>query len=109
ARRPFLGYVAAGGHQRDVGVGEIVVLQRLHLQRAIAIGHFGALRAARRERYDFVSRKAALFQDVEHFTADISGRTDDSDLKTHESTTPVLSASFGSNPPASRALLLPRL
>ena len=52
--------LAAGRHQRDVGAGEIVVLERLHLQRPVAEGDVGALAAARGERHHLVGRKAAL-------------------------------------------------
>ena len=82
-RRPFLGDVAAGRHDADVGVGEVVVLERLDLQRAVAEGNFGADRAARGERHDLVGRKAALLEDVEHFPAHIARGADDRNLESH--------------------------
>src|SRR5690606_6303259 len=83
-RRPLLGDRAAGGHYADVGVGEIVVLQRLHLQRLVAIGDLRADRAARGERHHLVGRKAALFEDIEHLAPDIAGGACDCNLETHE-------------------------
>src|SRR5690606_17354893 len=53
------------------------------LQRAVAIGHFGALAAARGERHHLVRWKAALFEDVEHFPAHIARGADDCNLETH--------------------------
>ena len=80
---PFLGDGAAGGHQADVGVGEVVVLQRLYLQRLVAEGDLGALRTTRRQRYDFVGRKATFRQNVEHLPANIARGARDCDLVTH--------------------------
>src|SRR5690606_31845581 len=93
--RKLLRYRAARRHQADVGVGEVVVVERLHLQRAVAIGDFRADRAARGERHHFVGRKAAFFQYVEHFPADIARGAGDCDLETH------LFAFSSSSPPAS--------
>jgi len=43
--RPFLGNIATGGHEADVGIREIVLIERLNLQRLVAIGYFRALAA----------------------------------------------------------------
>ena len=82
-RRPFLGDRAAGGHQADVGVGEIIGREIAHLEHAVAIGDFLADRLARGQRHDFRCRKAALFENVEHFAPDIAGCACDCDLETH--------------------------
>ena len=83
-RRPFLRDVAAGRHDADVGVGEVIVVERLDLQRAVAEGHFGA-DWLRREASATTSlgRKAALLEDVEHFPAHIARGADDRNLETH--------------------------
>ena len=72
-RRPFLGHRPAGRHEADVGVGKVVVLERLALQRPVAERHFFADRAGRSERDHFGDRKAALGEDAEHLAADIAG------------------------------------
>ncbi len=82
-RRPFLGNLAAGRHQADVRIGEIIRVERLDLQRAVTIGHFRALAAARCKRDNFVSREAAFLEDIEHFAPDISGGADNCNLETH--------------------------
>ena len=82
-RRPFLGDGAARRHQADIGVGEVVLVERLHLQRPVAERDLGALAAARGECNDLVGRKAPLVQDVQHFAAHIARGTDDGDLVTH--------------------------
>ena len=62
-RRPFLRDRAAGRHQADVGVGEIVGVERLHLEDAVAEGDLGPLAAARGERHHLVGGEAALVED----------------------------------------------
>ena len=47
ARRPLLRGLAARRHQADVGVGEVVGIERLHLQDLVAEGHVLPGRAAR--------------------------------------------------------------
>ena len=82
-RRPFLGDVAAGRHQADVGVGEVVVLERLDLQRRSP--KETSVPRLRREASATTSSagKAALGQDVQHFAAHIACGADDRDLETH--------------------------
>ena len=82
-RRPFLRYRAAGRHQADVAVGEVVILERLDLERLVAIGNFLADRAARGERHDGIGRKPAVGEDFEHLAPDIAGRACDCDCKAH--------------------------
>ncbi len=82
-RRPLLGNRAAGGHQADVGVGEIVVFEVLDLQNAVTEGDLGALRARRGERDDLRGRKTTLGEDVEHFATDIAGGAYNCNLETH--------------------------
>src|SRR6201999_4349036 len=71
--------------QADVDVGEIVMLQCLALQGAVAIGDFDADAAARGKCHDFVGGKFALVENVEHFPPDIAGRADHCDFVTHRS------------------------
>ena len=99
-RRPFLGDVAAGRHDADVGVGKIILVERLDLQRAVAERHFRALAAPRGQRHHFAHRKAALFQYVEHFPAHIARGADDRNLETHQKSPVPLRSVFGENPPA---------
>lgn len=61
------------------------MLERLDLQRAVAIGDLDADAAARGQHHDLVGGEFALVEDVEHFAPDIAGRTDDSDFVTHRS------------------------
>ncbi len=82
-QRPFLGDRRARRHQTNVGAGEVVILQRLHLKDSITIGNFGAHRAARGERHHLVGGKAALGKHVQHLPADVAGGSCDRDLVTH--------------------------
>ena len=61
------------------------MLERFDLQGAVAIGHFDAHAAARRQRHHLVSREFALVENVEHFPPDIAGRSDHRDFVTHRS------------------------
>src|ERR1700716_3053275 len=72
-------------HQADVDVAEIIVLERFDLQGAVAIGHFDAHAAARRQRHHLVSREFAFVENVEHFPPDTAGRYDQRDFVTHGS------------------------
>ncbi len=38
--RPFLGNIATSGHEADVGIGEVILVERLGLERLIAIRYF---------------------------------------------------------------------
>jgi hypothetical protein len=82
-RRPDLRDIAARRHQADIRVGEVVILQRLHLEDAIAEGDLLADGAAGRDRHDLVRRKGALVEDVEHLATDIARRADYGDLVAH--------------------------
>src|SRR6266436_3257376 len=61
------------------------MLERFDLQGAVAIGHFDAHAAARRQRHHLVSREFAFVENVEHFAPDIAGRSDQRDFVTHRS------------------------
>ena len=82
-RRPLLRHRPAGRHQAEIGIGEIIGRQIAHLERAVAIGHLGADRTARGQCDDFRCRKAAFFEDGEHFAPDIAGCACDCDLECH--------------------------
>ncbi len=85
-RRPLLGDRTAGRHEADVGVGEVVVLQRLHLQHLVAEGDLrGRPTGARPAATTSEISKPALGEDGEHFAAHIARGTDDGDLVTHDS------------------------
>src|SRR6266568_1675861 len=53
------------------------------LEDLVAIGHFRADRARRSQRYDFLSRKTAFGEDIQHFATHIACGADDSDFVTH--------------------------
>src|SRR3979411_1855849 len=72
-------------HQADIDVAEIVMLERFDLQGTVAIGHFDAHAAARRQRHHLVSREFAFVENVEHSPPDIAGRSDHRDFITHRS------------------------
>src|SRR6202022_365324 len=82
---PLLRHRAARRHQADVDVAEIIVLERFDLQGAVAIGHFDAHAAARRQRHHLVGREFPFVENVEHFPPDIAGRSDQRDFVTHRS------------------------
>src|SRR6266436_2334171 len=77
------------------------MLERFDLQGAVAIGHFDAHAAARRQRHHLVSREFAFVENVEHFPPDIAGRSDHRDFVAHRSLSeekclaPALSAEKG--------------
>src|SRR6185312_17446615 len=72
--------------------GEVVGVEHLCLQRPVAEGHLGTERAARGERHDLADRKAAFFQNVEHFAAHIARGADYRNLETHSKNLLSLSA-----------------
>ena len=82
-RRPLLRHLAAGRHQADVGVGEIIVLEGFDLERLVAERDFRPDRTAGGKRNDLIRGKAPLGEDVEHFAAHIARGTDDGDLVAH--------------------------
>ena len=59
------------------------MLERLALERAVAIGDLRAQAAARRERDHLVGRKRPLGQDLQHLAAHVAGGADHCDLVTH--------------------------
>ncbi len=59
------------------------MLERLHLERLVAVGDLDALAAARRDGRYLVGRKGALGKNVEHLASHIAGGPDDRDLETH--------------------------
>ena len=59
------------------------MLERFHLQRLVAKGHFGAQAPARGERHHLVGGEFPLGEDVEHLATHIAGGADDGDLVTH--------------------------
>ncbi len=61
--------------------GEIVVVERLALQRPVAERDFPADRLGRGERDDFRDGKTPLGENGEHFATDIAGGADDRDLE----------------------------
>ncbi len=65
-RRVFLRDGAAGRHQADVGVGEIIGVEVRHLQRLVAVGDLGCRPSARRRAPPLRRRKAALGKNVQH-------------------------------------------
>src|SRR6185312_16539193 len=69
--------------------GEVVGVEHLCLQRPVAEGHLGTERAARGKRHDLADRKAAFFQNVEHFAAHIARGADYRNLETHFEKSPV--------------------
>ncbi len=69
-----LGDLAARAHQADVDALEIVIVERLDLQHAVAERHFRADRTRRGEGDDFTDGKLALDEDVQHLAPDIAGR-----------------------------------
>ena len=80
-RRPFLRHRAARRHQADVGRREVVVLERLALEDAIAERDLLADRARRRQRDDFGDGETALGENLEHLAADIAGGARHRDLE----------------------------
>ena len=82
-RRPLLRNAAARRHEANVDVGEVVMVERLHLQRLVAERSVDACALARGERDDIVSGKFPLGQNGKHLTPDIAGGTDHGDLVTH--------------------------
>ena len=82
-RRPFLGHRRAGRHQADVGVAEIEMLQRLHLEDLVAERHRGADRAGGGDRHHFAGGEFPLRQHIQHFAADISCRADHGNFEGH--------------------------
>src|ERR1700709_1120591 len=61
------------------------MFERFDLEGAVAIGHFDAQTATRRQRHDLVGREFAFVENVEHFPPDIAGRSDQRDFVTHRS------------------------
>src|SRR5260370_11765919 len=61
------------------------MLERFGLKGVVAIGHFDAHAAARRQRHHLVRREFAFVENVEHFPPDIAGRSDHRDFVTHHS------------------------
>jgi hypothetical protein len=74
-----------GRHQADVDVGEVIMLQRFDLQRAVAIGDLDAHAAARRQAPPPRRQGIALVENVEHLAPDIAGGADHCDFVTHRS------------------------
>ena len=62
-----------------------MIFQRFDFEGFVAVGHFGADAAARGQRHHLVSGEFPLVQNVEHFTPDIAGRSDQRDFVTHRS------------------------
>ena len=87
--RPFLGDGAARRHQADIGALEIVIVERLDLEGAVAERDFGAHRAGRGQRHDFADRELALRQHRQHFAPDIAGRADHCDFVSHRPSFPA--------------------
>jgi hypothetical protein len=59
------------------------VVERLALERIVAVGHLDAHALARGERDHLVGGKPPLGEDIEHLAAHIAGGAHDRDLKTH--------------------------
>ena len=59
------------------------MLERFHLQRLVAKGHFRAQAPARGERHHLVGGELPLGEDFEHFAAHIAGGAHDGDFVTH--------------------------
>ena len=72
---------AAGRHQADVGAREVVMVERLALQRLVAERDVAADGMGRGERDDLGDGKAALGEDAEHLATDIAGGADHRDLE----------------------------
>ena len=98
-RRPFLRHRSARRHQADVGVGEIVVVERFGLERLVAVGHFLPEALARCERDHLVGGEFPLGEDVHHLAAHIAGGAYDGDLVAHDRV-PALVTRFGLSRPA---------
>jgi len=81
--RPLLGDLAAGGHQADVGVGKIVVLERFDFQGLVAERDIHPDAALRGKRDDLADGERPLGKDVQHFAAHVARGACNGDFVTH--------------------------
>ena len=59
------------------------MVERLALERLVAVGDLDAHAVARGERNHLVGGEMPLGEDIEHLAAHIAGGADDRDLETH--------------------------
>ena len=81
--RVFLGGVRPDGKQRNVPTREIERIEILRLECLVAKADLRAQRFAAGQSGDFIHRKLALCQDVQHFVAHVSSGANDDDAITH--------------------------
>ena len=79
------------------------MVERLALERLVAIRDLNAHALARRERDHLVGGKTPLGEDIEHLAAYVAGGAHDRDLKTHRNS-PKMMAAGGIKPPARQLL-----
>jgi len=80
---PILGEYSfdAAPHETNVGIGKVVVLERLDLERLLAERDLAPDRGGRSERDNLGDGETALGEDCKHLAADIPCGAGDRDLE----------------------------